>query len=84
MNRLETGPHRPDPSDWTGIFIRGDNAFGYAMALRKVLDGTADFTTIPVVVGLYDLLCECIEDPELKQAMKERRKHVQSDTPAAD
>jgi len=28
--------------DWPGVFIRGDNAFAYALALQAVLDGRAD------------------------------------------
>jgi len=37
--RPETGPMQFG-SDWTGIFIRGDNAGGYALSLRELLDGT--------------------------------------------
>jgi hypothetical protein len=35
-DRLETGVMQPE-GDWPGIFIRGDNAFGYAMQLRTLL-----------------------------------------------
>lgn len=34
-DRLETGVMTPD-GDWPGIFIRGDNALGYAANLRAV------------------------------------------------
>ena len=34
--RVETGPTR-FVDDWCGVFIRGDNAFYYAMLLRQVL-----------------------------------------------
>lgn len=36
-NRMETGPLKPD-GDWTGIFIRGDDALSYAGRLRRVFD----------------------------------------------
>lgn len=35
--RIETGPVQFG-EDWPGTFIRGDNAFGYAMYLRTALD----------------------------------------------
>jgi hypothetical protein len=36
--RAETGTMR-FAEDWRGVFIRGDNAFGYAMYLKSVLAG---------------------------------------------
>lgn len=41
--RPETGPMKFALSagdDWPGIFIRGDNAYGYAMVLRAVMDSS--------------------------------------------
>ncbi len=35
-SRPETGPMKFG-SDWTGVFIRGDDAFGYAMMLERLL-----------------------------------------------
>jgi hypothetical protein len=35
--RAETGPIRFG-DDWPGTFVRGDNAFHYAAALRRILD----------------------------------------------
>lgn len=35
--RLETGIVQCGKADWPGLFIRGDNAFGYAIALQEVL-----------------------------------------------
>lgn len=35
--RVETGPLQIN-DDWPGVFIRGDNAFHYAMHLQTVLD----------------------------------------------
>lgn len=38
--RVETGPVQFG-DDWPGVFLRGDNALGYALALREQLDGDA-------------------------------------------
>lgn len=55
MSRLETGPYRPAEDDWMGVFIRGDNAFGYALGLRKAL------TMMPLDEGnLETILCRAI------------------------
>jgi hypothetical protein len=35
--RVETGPVQFG-DDWPGVFVRGDNAFGYAMALREAME----------------------------------------------
>jgi len=35
--RVETGPVQFG-DDWPGVFIRGDNAFGYAMALQEAME----------------------------------------------
>jgi hypothetical protein len=35
--RPETGP-MSFGDDWPGVFIRGDNAYGYAMTLRRILE----------------------------------------------
>lgn len=54
------GPMRPESEamkfgdDWRGVFIRGDNAFGYAMDLRHVLD-TCEIDTL-TKIGLKNLL----------------------------
>jgi len=37
VNRVETGPVRFG-TDWTGLFIRGDNAYGYALHLQWAID----------------------------------------------
>ena len=34
--RIETGPYKP-PGDWTGIFIRGDEATGFYSIMFKFL-----------------------------------------------
>lgn len=46
--RLETGVVR-DGEDWPGIFIRGDNAFGFANALSRFLENPTD----KVALGIY-------------------------------
>jgi hypothetical protein len=38
--RLATSVFQHDPDDWPGIFIRGDDALGYAHAIRAVLRQT--------------------------------------------
>lgn len=57
--RAETGTMRFG-TDWTGVFIRGDNAFYYAMRLRGLIarGKTADvnMVTCRVVEGLCELL----------------------------
>lgn len=53
--RAETGPMKFG-DDWTGVFIRGDNAFGYAFALQSVLDGTADPFAPAILRGLLATL----------------------------
>jgi hypothetical protein len=39
--RVETG-NLKFGDDWTGLFIRGDDAFAYALFLEKVLEDKAD------------------------------------------
>ncbi len=66
--RAETGPMEFD-QDWPGIFIRGDNAFAYAMYLRAVLeaDGSQpgiDYIARANVEALIELLESCNINPE--------------------
>jgi hypothetical protein len=60
--RVETGAVQFGSQDWPGVFIRGDNAFNYAMHLRALLDASDDTNVIGkmVVQGLLDLLDSCI------------------------
>jgi hypothetical protein len=53
--RVETGAVQFG-DDWPGVFIRGDNAFHYAMCVRAALRGTADPFAKVVLEGLADLL----------------------------
>ena len=51
--RLETGPLKP-PGDWSGVFIRGDNAMHYGMHLTYLLDQPENDSTTNYAV-LRDL-----------------------------
>lgn len=42
QTRAETGPMKFG-DDWTGVFIRGDNAAGYAMTLRFAVSKLSGF-----------------------------------------
>jgi len=64
--------------DWSGIFIRGDNALYYAMALKSILDGLTEeqkqdvFGIVAPLDGLVQLLYSAnhhVNDPE-RQFMK--------------
>lgn len=70
MSRPETGPMQFG-DDWPGVFIRGDNAFHYAMCLRDVLNNVSVPTgmnaiSAAVVEGLIELLhsCDVRQKPE--------------------
>ena len=63
--RRETGVMQ-DPGDWPGVFIRGDDAMRYALALSRLIaevgraeDFTASLERGPVL-DLRDLLGSCI------------------------
>lgn len=57
--RVESGPTRFG-DDWTGVFIRGDNAMFYAFQLRQVIESgqLPNFSMLP---GLLRLLESCQE-----------------------
>lgn len=63
-NRIETGPVQIN-DDWPGIFIRGDNAMFYGMALKTLLHMLKDETdigrslAISPLYGLVELLASC-------------------------
>lgn len=61
-NRPETGPMRFGDTDWTGVFIRGDNAFQYRMLLEQILAPNHNNPMLVAQVqGLIDLLNSCHE-----------------------
>lgn len=55
--RIESGPVKP-VGDWTGVFIRGDNANYYALLLDQILEQTQsdDVITITQLKNLSKLL----------------------------
>ena len=55
--RVETGVVQFG-DDWPGVFIRGDNAFGYALHLRYLLEenDADDMIAVSFVKGLLSLL----------------------------
>lgn len=63
--RVETGPTQFG-DDWPGIFIRGDNAFAYALALEYLLsedtqpDPLSDVVHRSTAEGLIRELRSCI------------------------
>lgn len=65
--RIETGPTQFG-EDWPGTFIRGDNAFAYAMALSEAIERLEtvmnkrkmeDFLILGQLENLRDLLKQC-------------------------
>lgn len=58
MNRVETGAVRFG-DDWPGVFIRGDNAAHYSMAIDGLLRGEIDPIALGVLSGLNELLKSC-------------------------
>lgn len=55
MSRPETGPMKFD-DDWTGVFIRGDNAFHYGMVLKEILSRLETIEEITSIEVLIELL----------------------------
>lgn len=65
--RVETGPVRFG-DDWTGVFIRGDNAFAWILALDHVMAEAKrgelhDLLQMAVLEGLRAELAACVEGP---------------------
>lgn len=61
--RVETGVVQFG-EDWPGVFIRGDNAGYYAMALKDILARTPlDFFDKTALKGLQQLLAEAVVGP---------------------
>ena len=61
--RVETGPMEFS-QDWPATFIRGDDSFGYAMALRALLESDGsnpgiEYIARAQVQGLIELLESC-------------------------
>lgn len=62
--RVETGAIRFG-DDWPGVFIRGDNAFHFAMHLEAILkaNAAAEPVSAAVLLGLVTDLRSCIMGP---------------------
>lgn len=62
--RLETGPVKIG-NDWTGIFMRGDNALATALYLRELLKATDSDQIDPILTAMIQghirLLESCVE-----------------------
>lgn len=61
QQRPETGPLEFE-GDWPGVFIRGDNAFGYALALEMLIaDESPQHRQMALMNlnGLAELLRSC-------------------------
>ena len=63
-DRIESGPVQFN-DDWPGVFIRGDNAMFYGMALKGLLSMLKDdnnmdrMLTVSPLYGLAELLASC-------------------------
>jgi hypothetical protein len=68
VRRLETGPLKLNPNDWTGIFIRGDNAVGFALSLSNYLEDPNNTFAEADIEDLVKLLFSCQEGPDVKHA----------------
>lgn len=60
MMRLETGVIQ-EGDDWPGVFIRGDNAFADAMALREVLTAVNPSMCNPISLHMVEGLLALLE-----------------------
>ncbi len=55
FERIETGAVQFG-DDWPGVFIRGDNAAYYSLALDSLMNGNIDPMTTGILAGLNGLL----------------------------
>lgn len=60
--RVETGPVQFG-DDWPGVFIRGDSAAYFAMAIANVLASKEPTLDLVALANLHRQLCGCIEGP---------------------
>ena len=65
----KSGPMRIG-DDWCGVFIRGDDAFGYAWMLEDILNKTPDSLRKAELQTLVDLLFSCREPIENQKEVK--------------
>jgi len=65
MSRVETGPLKFG-DDWTGVFIRGDNALSWASYLTVMNDLMGDdFLYKGVIQNMIHTLSSCAEHKEM-------------------
>ena len=83
--RSETGPMKFG-EDWTGVFIRGDEAFAASLAVGKALQRPFHGHALErlQLQGLMDILLSCVETHGKKkdviQKLKEYTKCIQHQT----
>lgn len=63
--RVETGPVQFG-DDWPGIFVRGDNAFAYSMALQEAMGSIPEGFKKVQIKSLCELLGGAILTDKLK------------------
>jgi len=67
-DRVETGAvtikYKNGYEDWPGVFIRGDNAFAYAMELHGVINNLPDSLEKLQLKSLYKVLTNSMVRPE--------------------
>lgn len=74
--RAETGPIQFGPTDWPGVFIRGDEAYGYLAAIEHILARVEvkdvwTGTQVTVLDELQELLARADQtDPSPKIVLK--------------
>lgn len=73
--RVETGPVQFD-DDWPGVFIRGDNALGFAQSLEAMLNShpSLNFVHVAVCQGLLKTLksCHVRDNPDMAPTLATR------------
>lgn len=66
-DRVETGPtiikYKNGYEDWPGVFIRGDNAFAYAIELHETISKLPDSLGKSQLKSLYKVLTNSIIRP---------------------
>jgi hypothetical protein len=72
--RVETGALQIN-EDWPGVFVRGDNALYYAMALDRVLDQLDQSREIVDIISLSSLksLVDTLRSCAIVSAVDERQ-----------
>lgn len=65
--RIETGNLRFG-SDWTGVFIRGDDAFSFGMSLKRIVEmnPALDELAKSFLTSLAELFQQSREEPKPK------------------